>query len=147
MRNQICYFLQFVLALAGLLILILLVRLPLTEGRAVHLNLLQIYSDPFIWYGYLIAALYYFALFKMIRVIGLYRISQHTSKASLESIKSIKNTMLICMVLVGLAGFYIVRVHSKEDDPAGFLALCIMVIFCSSLITLLSARLLKRWTS
>lgn len=44
-------------------------------------------------------------------------------------------------VLILIAGIYIRIFHNKEDDPAGFLAMCIMAIFISITVAIAVAVL------
>lgn len=52
MKKSSTVFLQAVVVLVAILALFLLIRMPMTEGRAAHLDIFHIYTDPFILYGY-----------------------------------------------------------------------------------------------
>ncbi|MEZ4827762.1 MAG: DUF2975 domain-containing protein, partial [Bacteroidia bacterium] len=52
MKRTSIIFLQAVVVLVSMVALAILIRCPLTEGRAVNLDLFSIYADPFILYGY-----------------------------------------------------------------------------------------------
>ena len=52
MKKNSIIFLQAVIVLIGMVALAILVRMPLTEGRAANLDLVNIYTDPLILYGY-----------------------------------------------------------------------------------------------
>src|SRR5574343_89097 len=138
MRNRFGLLLQIALVLVGFIILFLLIRLPQTEGRASNLTMFQIYSDPFILYGYGIAAVYFYSLSQIIRLIGYYRINQLVSHAAIKTVRTIQYCFGSAVVMVGFAGLYIRLHHHKDDDPAGFLAICILVILVSLTITFLA---------
>ena len=55
MKKSSTIFLQVVIVLIGIVALAIMTRFPLTEGRAVNLDLFSIYSDPFIIYGYVVS--------------------------------------------------------------------------------------------
>ncbi len=69
MKKTAIHFLQFVVLLFGLFSLILLLRFPLLEGRAVNLTLFEIYSDPFILYVYLSSIAFYLALLELVKLL------------------------------------------------------------------------------
>jgi hypothetical protein len=53
------------------------------------------------------------------------------SPNSVRTLRSIKYCAIILSVLIAIAGIYIKIFHNKGDDPAGFLAMCIITIFIS----------------
>jgi Protein of unknown function (DUF3036). len=64
MKTISTVFLQAVVVLIGILALVILIRVPLTEGRATNLDLFSIYTDPFILYGYAASIAFFVALYK-----------------------------------------------------------------------------------
>jgi len=70
MKKISIVFLQSVVVLIGLVALAILIRLPLSEGRAQNLNLFRIYFDPFILYGYASSIAFFVALYKAFRLLG-----------------------------------------------------------------------------
>jgi hypothetical protein len=46
---------------------------------------------------------------------------------------------MILSILIVLAGLYIRLFHNKEDDPAGFLAICIVTTFVSIVVATAAA--------
>jgi hypothetical protein len=117
--------------LIGILALAILVWFPLTEGRATNLDLLGIYSDPFILYGYAASTAFFVALYKAFKLLGYIGQNRVFSSYSVKSLKSIKYCAIVLSILIVTAGLYIRIFHSKEDDPAGFLAICILTTFVS----------------
>ena len=134
MKRISTIFLQVVIVLIGIVALAILIRFPLTEGRAENLDLLSIYSDPFILYGYAASITFFMALykaFKLLRYIGQNKVF---SSDSVKTLKSIKYCAIVLSILIVIAGLYIRLLHNKEDDSAGFLAMCIVTTFVSIVI-------------
>lgn len=111
--------------------LAILIRFPLTEGRAANLDLFHIYADPIILYGYAASASFFVALYKTFKLLGYIGQNKLFSPNSLKALRSIKHCAIILSISIVAAGLYIMMCHSKEDDPAGFLAMCIITtIIC-----------------
>jgi hypothetical protein len=117
--------------LIGIIALVIMIRLPLTEGRAKNLDLFNIYFDPFILYGYASSIAFFIALYKAFKLLGYIGQNKVFSSNSVEALKSIKYCAIVLSVLIVAAGLYIRISHNKEDDPAGFLAICIVITFVS----------------
>lgn len=132
-------FLQSVVVLVGLLALFLLIRLPLTEGRAQNLDLFHIYADPFILYGYVASIAFFIALYKAFRLLGYIGQNKVFSLDSVKALRSIKYCAIALGVLIVLAGLYIRLFHHKDDDPAGFLGMCIVTTFVTIVIATAAA--------
>lgn len=128
------FFLQTVIVLMGLLALAVLIRFPLTEGRAQNLDLFSIYTDPFILYGYLASITFFMALYKAFRLLGYVGENKAFSTDSVKALKSIKYCATIAGALIVLAGIYIRFFHHEDDDPAGFLAMCIVTTLVAIVI-------------
>lgn len=124
-------FLKAVVLLVGLVALALMIWLPLTEGRATDLDLPSIYLDPFILYGFATSTAFFIALYKAFKLLGYIGQDKVFSSSSVKALKSIKHCAIALGILIVAAGMYIGMTHSKEDDPAGFLALCIVTAFAS----------------
>jgi hypothetical protein len=127
-------FLQAVVVVIGILALVVLIRLPLTEGRATNLDLFGIYSDPFILYGYAASIVFFVALYKAFKLLGYIGQNKVFSSSSVKTLKSIKYCAIVLSIFIVSAGLYIRLFHNKEDDPAGFLALCILTTFVSIVV-------------
>lgn len=132
-------FLQAVIVLIALVALVILIRTPLTEGRAASLDLFSIYSDPFILYGYAASIAFFVALYKAFRLLGYIRQNRVFSSNSVGALKSIKYCAIVLSIFIVIAGIYIKLFHNKEDDPAGFLALCIVTTFVSIVVATAAA--------
>jgi hypothetical protein len=129
MKRTSIIFLQVVIVLIGIVALAILIRLPLTEGRAANLDLFSIYSDPFILYGYAASIAFFVALYKAFKLLGYIGQNKVFSSNSVSTLKSIKYCAMALSILIVTAGLYIKLYHNKEDDPAGFLAMCIVTTF------------------
>lgn len=124
MKNKSTVFLQVVILLIGIITLAIIIRLPMMEGRAVNLDLLSIYTDPFIIYGYAASTPFFYALYQAFLLLGYIAMNKVFSNQSLLSLRNIKYSALLISTLIVLAGIYIRIFHHKADDPAGFLAIC-----------------------
>ena len=129
MKRSSTIFLQAVIVLIGIIALVIMIRLPLTEGRAKNLNLLSVYSDPFILYGYASSIAFFVALYKAFKLLGYIGQNKVFSSSSVGALKGIKYCAIVLGILIVLAGLFIKIFHNKEDDPAGFLAICIVTTF------------------
>ena len=132
-------FLQATIVLIGLVALVLLIWFPLTEGRAANLDLFSIYFDKFILYGYAASIVFFVALYKAFRLLGYIGQNKVFSPISAKTLKSIKYCAIILSILIVTAGLYIRIFHSQGDDPAGFLALCIVTTFVSIVVATTAA--------
>jgi hypothetical protein len=134
MKRTSIMFLQAVVVVIGILALVVLIRLPLTEGRATNLDLFSIYSDPFILYGYAASIVFFVALYKAFKLLGYIGQNNVFSSSSVKTLKSIKYCAIVLSIFIVSAGLYIRLFHNKEDDPTGFLALCILTTFVSIVV-------------
>ncbi len=131
MKRISMLFLQVIVLLTGVAALIIMIWVPQTEGRASHLDLFQVYTDPFILYGYAASIPFFVALYKAFRLFGYIGQNKVFSSNAVKALRSIKYCAILLSILFVLAGAYIRIFHSKEDDPAGFLAICIVTGFVS----------------
>lgn len=139
MKRISIVFLQAVIALIGIVALAMLIWFPLTEGRATNLNLVNIYLDPFILYGYAASIAFFVALYKAFKLLGYIGQNKVFSLSAVKTLQSIKYCALILSILILMAGLYIRVFHNKEDDPAGFLAICIVTIFIAIVVATAAA--------
>lgn len=138
MKQRSTVFLQVVLVLIGIATLAILIRFPLTEGRAKNLDLFSIYMDPFILYGYMASVTFFVSLYKAFKLLGYVGQNEVFSPKSVKTLKSIRYCALLLSFLIMTAGLYISIFHHEEDDPAGFLAICIVATFISIVVTIVS---------
>lgn len=139
MKRISIVFLQAVIVLIGIVALAMLIWFPLTEGRATNLNLVNIYLDPFILYGYAASIAFFVALYKAFKLLGYIGQNKVFSLSAVKTLQSIKYCALILSILILMAGLYIRVFHNKEDDPAGFLAICMVTIFIAIVVATAAA--------
>lgn len=134
MKRISMIFLQGVIVALGFAVLAAMIRLPMLEGRAAHLDLFHIYADPFLVYGYLASIAFFVALYQAFKFLGYVGQNKTSSPHSVKAIKIIKRCAIVLSISIVLAGVYIRIFHAADDDPAGFLALCIGATFLSVLV-------------
>lgn len=139
MKSTSIFFLQGVIVLIGIVALALLIVFPTTEGRAVGLNLIQIYTDPFILYGYAASVAFFVALYKAFRLLGYIRRNNVFSLSSVKALKGIKYCAIILGVAIVLAGLYVRFSGPGNDDSAGFLVLCMITTFVAIVVATAAA--------
>ena len=134
MKKSSTIFLQGVIVLIGIVALAIMIRIPSTEGRAANLDLFSIYSDPFILYGYAASIPFFIALYKAFKLLGYIGQNKAFSLNSVRTLSSIKYCAIVLSIFIVMAGLYIRIFHNKDDDPAGFLAMCIVTTFVSLVV-------------
>lgn len=123
----------------GMVTLVILIWAPLTEGRAASLDLFSIYVDPFILYGYIASSAFFVALYKTFKLLGYIGQNKVFSSDAIKALKTIRRCAILLSISIAMAGLYIRIFHSKEDDPVGFLAICIVTAFASIVIATAAA--------
>ena len=144
MKRSSTIFLQGVIVLIGIVALAIMIRFPLTEGRAANLDLFSIYSDPFILYGYAASIPFFIALYKAFKLLGYIGQNKAFSLNSVKTLSSIKYCAIVLSILIMMAGLYIRIFHNKDDDPAGFLAMCIVTTLVSIVVAIAAAMFEKK---
>ena len=139
MKRSATIFLQVVIVLIGIVALAIMIRFPLTEGRAVNLDLFSIYADPFLVYGYLASIAFFVALYQAFKLLGYIGRNEVFSPRSVNALRTIKYCAIVLSILIVMAGLYIRIFHATDDDPAGFIAMCIVTTFISVVIATAAA--------
>ena len=139
MKPRSTVFLQVVIVLIGIVTLAVMIRFPLTEGRAENLDLFSIYSNPLILYGYAASIPFFMALYKAFKLLGYIGQNKAFSLNSVRTLSSIKYCAIVLSIFIVMAGLYIRIFHNKDDDPAGFLAMCIVTTFVSLVVATAAA--------
>ena len=136
-------FLQVVIVLIGIVTLAVMIRFPLTEGRAANLDLFSIYADPFLVYGYLASIAFFVALYQAFRLLGYIGKNKVFSLNSVKALRTIKYCAIVLSILIVMAAIYIRLSFSvksvTDDDPAGFIAVSIVATFISVVIATAAA--------
>src|SRR3989344_4609196 len=133
MKRGSTIFLKIVVVLVGIVALAIMIRFPLTEGRAVNLDLFSIYSDPFIMYGYVASIPFFVALYQAFKLLGYIGQNKVFSLSSVKALRTMKYCAIIQSVLIVMAALY-VMLSVKDDDPAGFIAMGIVLTFISIVV-------------
>src|SRR3989339_677247 len=107
MKKSSTIFLQVVIMLIGIVALAIMIRFPLTEGRAANLDLFSIYADPFIIYGYLASIAFFVALYQAFKLLGLIGQNKVFSLNSVKALRTIKYCAITLSVSIVLAALYI----------------------------------------
>src|SRR3989338_2313192 len=143
MKKGSTTFLQVVIALIAIVALIVMIRFPLTEGRAVNLDLFSIYSDPFILYGYLASIAFFVALYQAFKLLGYIGENKIFSLNSVKALRTIKYCAITLSISIVIAAIYIRISFSvksvTDDDQAGFIAVSIVTTFISIVIATVAA--------
>jgi hypothetical protein len=77
-------------------------------------------------------------------LLGYSRKSSLFSLAAVEAIKRIRYCIIVFSLFTFLAGIFILVFHDKEDDPAGFISLCIFTILLSTLVAITASVFEKK---
>ncbi|MBI5139773.1 DUF2975 domain-containing protein [Candidatus Nomurabacteria bacterium] len=143
MKKSSTIFLQVVIVLIGIVALIIMIRFPLTEGRAANLDLFSIYADPFIVYGYLASIAFFVALYQAFKLLGYIGQNKVFSLNSVKALRIIKRCAIILGILIVMAAIYIRLSFSvksvTDDDSAGFIAVSIVATFISIVVATAAA--------
>lgn len=131
MKRAIVYFFQFVVVLIGLIVLAFLIWFPRVEGRAKDLDTAAIYLDPFILYAYAASIVFFVALGIAFRFLGYIGQNKVYSRASAKALRGIKRCAFLLTIAIIGAAVYISLSHHPDDDPAGFIAMSlVMTVAC-----------------
>src|SRR3989344_5778072 len=95
-------FLKVVILIIGIMALIGLIRFPMTEGRAVNLDLFSIYSDPFILYMFVASIPFFIGLYQAFKLLGYIGQNQVFSLSSVKCLRTIK----YCALAVGVVTIF-----------------------------------------
>jgi hypothetical protein len=126
-------FLKAVIVLIAVGVLAALIRFPQTEGRAAHLDLVSIYTDPLIIYGYIASLPFFIALYQVFRLLGYVDREQVFSQVAVNAVRKIKYCAFTISGFIVLGILYI-RLFANGDDSAGPTALGIFATFTSIVI-------------
>jgi hypothetical protein len=131
-------FLKTVLFVIGVGALIGLIWFPQTEGRATNLNLISIYTDPFIIYVYIGSTPFFIGLYQAFKLLNLIDANKAFSQSAVNTLKNMKFASMGLICFIALALFYI-RFAAGGDDTAGPTALGIIVSFAIGVIATAAA--------
>jgi hypothetical protein len=138
MKRGSTLFLKFVLCLIAIGVLAALLWFPQTEGRATNLDLISIYSDPFIIYIYIASIPFFVGLYQAFKLLNLIDADKAFSQGAVNALRNIKFASLSLIGFIALALFYI-RFAAHGDDPAGPTMLGIIASFAVAVIATAAA--------
>jgi hypothetical protein len=131
-------FLKFVLCLIALGTLIWLLWFPQTEGRAANLDLISIYTDPFIIYGYIASIPFFVGVYQAFKLLNFIDANKAFSQGAVNTLKNMKFASLSLIGFIAGALLYI-RFFVHGEDPAGPTALGILASFAAAVIATAAA--------
>jgi hypothetical protein len=126
-------FLRVVIVLIAIGVLAAMIRFPQTEGRAANLDLISIYTDPLIIYGYIASIPFFMALYQAFKLLGYVDANQVFSQSAVNAVRTIK----YCAIATGgfiVLGILYIRFFVHGEDAAGPTALGILTTFASIVI-------------
>ena len=142
MKKSSTLFLKLVIGLIAVGVLAGMIWFPQTEGRATNLDLISIYTDPFIIYVYVASIPFFVALYQVFKLLGHIDKNKIFSQAAVKTVRNIKYCALAVIGFLVVAIFYI-RVMAQGDDPAGPTMVGLVAIFTSVVIATATADFQK----
>lgn len=121
MKLVTTWFLRLVIVLVALGAVAVMILFPQTEGRAANLDLVHIYADPFLIYGYLASTPFFFALYQGFKLLGYFGRTEVFSLPAVTAVRTIKYCALAMPVLIAAGEVFIV-LNANGDDSAGAVA-------------------------
>ena len=138
MKKGSTLFLKAVLLLIAVGVLAGMIWFPQTEGRATNLDLIGIYTDPFIIYIYIGSIPFFVGLYQAFKLLNFIDAHKAFSQGAVNTLKNMKFASLSLIGFIALALFYI-RFFVHGDDPAGPTMLGIVVSFAVAVIATAAA--------
>lgn len=142
MKKLLITFLKLLILLFAIGILAGLIWFPQTEGRAVNLDILSIYTDPFIIYIYIGSIPFFVGLSQVFKLLTLIDTNQIYSHNSVAILRYIKLASLCQIGFIALSIFYIgFFVHG--DDNTGPISLGIIMSIVVGTIAIITSIVQK----
>src|SRR3954467_2816818 len=138
MKRSSTLFLKVVICLIAIGALAGMIWFPQTEGRATNLDLISIYTDPFIIYGYIASIPFFIGLYQAFKLLNFIDANRAFSQGAVNTLRNMKFASLSLIGFIALAVFHI-RFFAQGDDPAGPTALGIIISFASIVIATAAA--------
>ena len=138
MKRGSTLFLKVVLLLIAIGTFAGMIWFPQTEGRATNLDLLSIYTDPFIIYIYIGSLPFFVGLYQAFKLLNFIDANLAFSQGAVNTLRNMKLASLVLIGFIVLGLFYI-RFAAGGDDPAGPTMLGIIVSFAVAVIATASA--------
>src|SRR3990167_562326 len=138
LKRSSTFFLKLVLCFIAIIVLAGLIWFPQTEGRAANLDLINIYTDPFIIYIYIGSIPFFIGLYQAFKLLNFIDGSNAFSQGAVNTLRNMKFASLSLIGFIALAEVYI-RFFAHGDDPAGPTALGILASFAVAVIATAAA--------
>ncbi len=130
MKKGSTLFLKIVLCLIAVGVFAGMIWFPQTEGRAANLDLISIYSNPFIIYIYIGSIPFFFGLCQAFKLLNFIEANRAFSQSAVNTLKAMKLASLLLIGFIALALLYIhFTPHGVDEDPAGPTMLGFVVSF------------------
>jgi hypothetical protein len=143
MRQGTTLFLKIVICLMAVGMLVIMLWFPQVEGRNKNSDWLSLYfNDPFLAYIYLGTVPFFTALYQAFKLLGYIEKNKTFSQDSVNVLRNIKYCAIAIIALMAGA-IAIVLKNAGDDDPAGFIAIGMVVIFSTVVIGTFAAVMQK----
>ena len=133
MKKGQTLFLKVIILLIAIGALIWLIWFPQLEGRATNLDLVSIYKDPLIIYGYIASIPFFVGLYQAFKLLNFIDANKAFSQGAVNTLNNIKFASLSLIGFITLAVLYL-HFFAHGDDPAGPTAFGIFASFAFSFI-------------
>src|SRR2546423_1082836 len=100
-------FLKFLICIMVIGMFVGLICFLQTEGRAANLDIISIYTDPFIIYIYIASIPFFVGLYQAFKLLNFIDASNAFSQGAVITLKNMKFASLSLIGFIALAEFYI----------------------------------------
>jgi hypothetical protein len=134
MKRGSTIFLRVVILLIAAVAFAGMILFPLTEGRAVNLDLYSIYSDPFIIYAYVASVPFFVALYQAFKLLGYIGRDKVLSQNCVKALQTIRYCAIAIAGFIVVGEVWLIITMSGKDDIDGPNALGIFMAFATVVI-------------
>ncbi len=139
MKSSLALALQVAVVLIGIGVLALMLWEPHIEGRNAKATAFEIYfKDPFLAYVYVGSIPFFMALRRAFGLFGHVRRTGAFSRATVDSLRAIRNCAIAVMGFVAGAVVIILLFGDKEDRPPGIF-MCLLFTAAAGSIAIAAA--------
>lgn len=133
-------FLKVVLILIAVIALGAMIWFPQTEGVAQNKDLISIYTDPLIIYGFIASTPFFFGVYQAFKLLNLIDGHKAFSQSAVNTLKNMKyaSIALIGFIVMGVIFIHLMP-HGSEDDPAGPTMLGFLTSFAVAVVATAAA--------
>lgn len=140
MKKSLTILFQSLIIIVAIIVFIILIKFPQTEGRAIGLDLFHIYTDPFIIYGYIASFSLFIALYNGFKLVTFIDNDNFYSNNAMNALKKIKHAAISFSLFILFGFLYILFFHSKDDDPAGFVIVSFLFIVLCIIVAKIASK-------